>query len=138
MPTIEEEEREYIPGYGTLKLNEPTTLCDIANTLGYIEKTTPVVEKIEQTLEKYNSYRGYYDENGRFTAGCLRSKHSYSTLTTPEKSDEWRARGTLRYQLWDAHVEYQNVCPSVSVELKQLHDEFEKETEEMSKRGEFK
>lgn len=131
-------EKEFIAGYGTLKLSEPTTLCDIANTIGYIGKITPVVEKIEQTLEKYNSYRGSYDENGRFKAGCLRSKHSYSSLTTPEESDEWRARSTLGFQLWDAHVDYQNVCPSVSAELKQLHDDLDKETEEMSKRGEFK
>lgn len=127
-----------VPGYGTLKLNEPTTLCDIANTLGYIVKPTPVVEKIEHLLEKYNSYRGYYDENGRFIAGCLRNRHSYSSFVPPEESDEWRARSTLRFQLWDSYVEYQKVAPSVSAELKQLHDELDKETDEMSKRGELK
>jgi hypothetical protein len=142
-------ESEFIEGYGTLKLSEPTTLCDIAKTLGYVCAVTPAVEKVEKLLEKYDSYNGLYDEEGRYKAGCVRIKSSYSTLFTDEKNPpktkrSWttnemepefgrgghtcdQARSTLRYQLWDAHVEYGKVAPELSAQLKAIAEEMDKE-----------
>lgn len=131
-------EAEFVEGYGSLKLTEPTTLCDIANTLGYVQKVTPAVEKVEKLLEEMEYYTGTYDEEGRFKAGCLRNRHSYSWLTTPEESNEWTARSTLGYQLWDAHVEYSRLVPELGEKLKALREELGNETDEMAKRGEFK
>lgn len=145
-------EYEFLEGYGTLLASEPTTLCDIANTLSYAKKITPVVEKVERLLEEYKYYTGTYDEEGRFKAGCVRNKYSYTTVYMEKppmkkypifgeirpvegtgQSDEWTVRTSLGYQLWDAHVEYSRVAPQLSEKLKALREELSNETDEMSK-----
>jgi len=149
-------EYEFLEGYGTLLFSEPTTLCDIANTLSYVKKITPAVEKVERLLEEYEYYTGIYDEEGRFKAGCVRNKYSYHTVYMEKppmkehpifgevrpvegtgQSDEWTARSCLGYQLWDSYVVYSRVAPELSEKLKALREELDKETDEMSKKGEL-
>jgi hypothetical protein len=149
-------EYEFLEGYGTLLASEPTTLCDIANTLSYVKKITPAVEKVQRLLEDYESYTGTYDEEGRFRAGCVRNKYSYTTVYMENppvqeypvfgekrpvegtgKSTEQIARSCLGFQLWDAHVEYSRVAPELSEKLKSLREEFDRETEEMMEKGEL-
>lgn len=86
---------------------------------------------MQKLLEEYKYYTGTFDEEGRFKAGCLRLKGSYTQLYTPEEATDWNVRTTLGYQLWDAHVDYGRLVPELSEKLKQLHDELGEEGKEL-------
>lgn len=121
---------EWIEGFGTMQASEPTTICDVATTFSYITKETPALKEVENFLREFGYIDGgTYDEDGRWIPPCLqRKRQSYGSSFIPkEKTNDADAIQVLRWNLWDAHVEYRRCCLEVSRRLREIHDKLEEE-----------
>jgi len=126
-------EEEWVKGFGTLQPSEPTTVCDVAITFSYIRKETPALKEIENFLRETGYIDGTYDEDGRWSPPCMvRKKTSYggTFISKDEANTEEGQRMALlvlRWNLWDAYVDYRRCCPELSQRLRELHDKLEEE-----------
>lgn len=118
---------EWVEGFGTMAISEPTTVCDVARTFSYITSETPAIKKVEKFLREVGYVDGTYDEDGRWRPPCsLRIRQSFSTFIPKEKATDRQAIAVLRLNLWDAHIDYR-LCPELSRRLRELHDKLEEE-----------
>lgn len=128
------EEKEWVEGFGTIQVSEPTTVCDVARTFSYITRETPAVKEVEEFLGEFGYIDGTYDEDGGWTPPCpLRKRHSFGTFIPKEKATDKDARWVLSLNLLDASIEYRRCCPEVAGKLKGLHDKLERELKEEEK-----